>query len=280
MSVPMRKVPEHSLTTVIFDLDGVLVDSFAVMREAFLIAYAEVVGDDQAPFEEYCKHLGRFFPEIMEIMGLPLAMEEPFVRESYRLAHRVQLYPGIASMLYALHERGLRLAVATGKRGARARSLLDRLGVVSVFEQVTGSDEVKRPKPAPDIVLRNLDLLGVPPDDAIMVGDAAIDLASARSAGVTAVAALWGLEDTSALLAGDPDFVLNEPADLLRYPVAPVSRTLPVGTCGHASQAGGHRRLWHVLNQFSPGRAVQHERKASCCLLVQPHELYQFIPAY
>ena len=212
------QTPAHSLSTVIFDLDGVLVDSFAVMREAFLIAYAEVVGDGQPPFEEYCEHLGRFFPEIMEIMGLPLAMEEPFVRESYRLAHRVQLYPGIQSTLRTLRERGLRLAVATGKRGARARSLLDQLGVISMFEQVTGSDEVKRPKPAPDIVLRILDLLGVPPDEAIMIGDAVTDLASARGAGVTAVAALWGLADKSALLAAGPDFALNEPADLLRYP--------------------------------------------------------------
>jgi 3-amino-5-hydroxybenzoic acid synthesis related protein len=203
------------LAAVIFDLDGVLVDSLPVMREAFLVAYAEVVGDGQAPFDEYCKHLGRYFPNICEIMGLPLAMEAPFVRESYRLAHRVPLYPGIREMLQALRDKDLRLAVATGKTGPRARSLLAGLGVLPLFEQVTGSDEVDRPKPAPDIVNRTLDVLGVAPGEAMMIGDAVIDLVSAQGAGVAAVAALWGQTDEPALLAAQPDAVLREPGEVL-----------------------------------------------------------------
>jgi AHBA synthesis associated protein len=206
---------QRPLAAVILDLDGVLVDSLPVMREAFLVAYAEVVGDGQAPFDDYCQHLGRYFPDICEIMGLPLAMEAPFVRESYRLAHRVPLYPGIRELLQALADLDLRLAVATGKTGARARSLLAGLGVLPLFEQVTGSDEVNRPKPAPDIVLRTLDVLGVEPGEAMMIGDAVIDLVSAQSAGVAAVAALWGQTDERALLAARPDAVLREPAEVL-----------------------------------------------------------------
>jgi AHBA synthesis associated protein len=208
---------DHEPTTVIFDLDGVLVDSYEVMREAFTAAYAEVVGEGKPPFEEYRKYMGRYFPEIMEIMGLPLEMEEPFVRESYRLAHRVQLYPGISGMLNTLNSAGLRLAVATGKRGSRARSLLDGLGVLPMFAHVTESDEVSRPKPAPDIVLHILNVLGVRPDEAMMIGDATVDLASARAADVTAVAALWGVTNPSPVLDAGPDLVLHEPADLLPH---------------------------------------------------------------
>ncbi len=212
----------HEPTTVIFDLDGVLVDSYEVMREAFARAYAEVMGEGKPPFEEYRTYMGRYFPEIMEIMGLPPEMEEPFVRESYRLAHLVQLYPGISGLLHTLYRAGLRLAVATGKRGTRARSLLDGLGVLPMFEHVTGSDEVIRPKPAPDIVLHTLDVLGARPDEAMMIGDAVVDLASARAAGVTAVAALWGVTDPSPVLDAGPDLVLHEPADLL--PAARIAR--------------------------------------------------------
>jgi AHBA synthesis associated protein len=102
---------------VIFDLDGVLVDSFGVMRQAFTIAYAEVVGPGEPPFEEYERHLGRYFPDIMRIMNLPLEMEGPFVRESYRLAHEVVLFDGVGEMLRTLRARGYGLAVATGKAG-------------------------------------------------------------------------------------------------------------------------------------------------------------------
>ncbi|SEC92223.1 AHBA synthesis associated protein [Streptomyces sp. 3213] len=200
---------------VVFDLDGVVVDSFAVMGEAFALAHAEVVGDGPAPFEEYQRHQGRYFPDIMRIMGLPLEMEEPFVRESYRLADRVQVYDGVVDLLRTLNERGLKLAVATGKAGVRARSLLDVLGLLPYFDHVIGSDEVPRPKPAPDIVRRALELLDVPADRAVMIGDAPTDLASAQGAGVTAVAALWGCHDGAELLAAGPDVVLRQPADLL-----------------------------------------------------------------
>ncbi|WP_200146802.1 MULTISPECIES: HAD-IA family hydrolase [Streptomyces] len=205
------------LRTVVFDLDGVLVDSFGVMREAFALAYREVVGDGEPPFEEYSTHLGRYFPDIMNMMGLPLEMEEPFVRESYRLAHRVRLFDGVTEMLEALNARGIRFAIATGKSGPRARSLLEGLGVLPLFEHVIGSDEVEHPKPAPDIVLRALELLGADKEGAVMIGDAVTDLASARAAGVEAVAALWGESDPEPLLDAAPDAAMESPADFLAW---------------------------------------------------------------
>ncbi|MEV7980142.1 HAD-IA family hydrolase [Streptomyces sp. NPDC086519] len=212
------RLPERPLPTppraVVFDLDGVLVDSFGVMRQAFTHAYREVVGAGEPPFAEYNRHLGRYFPDIMRIMGLPPEMEEPFVRESTRLADQVTLFPGVEELLRQLRERGIGTAVATGKAGWRARTLLARLGVLDLFDHVIGSDEVPRAKPAPDIVLRALRLLEVGPGEAVMVGDAVTDLAAARGAGVTAVAALWGETDEAALLAAEPDLAVRKPAEL------------------------------------------------------------------
>jgi AHBA synthesis associated protein len=207
--------PRIDLDAVIFDLDGVLVDSSAVMQEAFAIAYAEVVGADEPPFGEYRRHLGRYFPEIMQIMGLPAAMEQPFVRESYRLAGQIAVYDGVRPMLTLLYQRGIRTAVATGKSGARARSLLGQLDLLSMFDVVIGSDEVARPKPAPDIVLHALDHLDVPARAAVMIGDAVTDLRSAQAAEVTAAAATWGEGDEAELLAARPDLVLRDPADVI-----------------------------------------------------------------
>jgi AHBA synthesis associated protein len=216
--IPVLAAARRQPRAVIFDLDGVLVNSFEVMREAFTIAYAEVVGPGRPPFEEYSRHLGRYFPDIMRIMGLPQDMEAPFVRESYRLAHRVTVFDGVIDTVRTLREHGLRLAVATGKSGPRARSLLDQLGMLSLFDHVIGSDEVARPKPAPDIVVHALNRLGVlPAQDAVMVGDAVTDLASASAAGVTAVAAVWGETDEAELVRAQPDAVLRAPGELLSW---------------------------------------------------------------
>ncbi|AVT33702.1 phosphoglycolate phosphatase [Plantactinospora sp. BC1] len=204
-----------ALRGVVFDLDGVLVNSFDVMRLAFDHAFREVVGDGEAPFEAYRQHLGGYFPDIMRLMGLPPELEGPFVRESYRLAHQINLYDGVGEMLVELRERGIRCAVATGKSGPRARSLLDGLGVLEIFDCVVGSDEVDRPKPAPDIVRRALYLMDVDRDAAVMIGDAVFDVMSARAAGVGAVAALWGECDREVLLAAGPDASVENPAEFL-----------------------------------------------------------------
>ncbi|CAI7973412.1 AHBA synthesis associated protein [Frankia sp. Hr75.2] len=209
-------------SAVVFDLDGVVVDSFQVMRQAFQVAYAEVVGPGPAPFAEYHRHQGRFFPDIMRIMGLPAGMEEPFVRESHRLRDQIVVYPGVVDLLVGLRGRGYRLAVATGKSGDRARGLLDHLGLLRWFHHVIGSDEVARPKPAPDIVLRALELLGAGPSEAVMIGDAVTDMRSAQGAGARSAAALWCGPDEAELLAAGPDLVLRRPGELLAFlPVRP-----------------------------------------------------------
>jgi AHBA synthesis associated protein len=210
-----------TVRAVVLDLDGVLVDSLAVARQAFALAYAEVVGDGVAPVDEYCRHPGRYLPDVLRLMGLPATMADPFVRESNRLAHLVNPVDGAVDVLVALRDRGIGLAVATGRSGVRARDVLRRLDMLRLVDHVVGSDEVARPKPAPDIVRRALELLGVAPAGALMLGDAPSDLASARAAGVAAVAALWGETDPATLLAAGPDAALTAIGELLPLCAAP-----------------------------------------------------------
>ena len=214
----------------VFDLDGVLVDSFATMREAFSIAYAEVVGPGTPPFEEYRRHMGLYFPDIMRKMGLPLAMEGPFIEASRRHACRVRVYDGVAEMLRSLRNAGLTIGVATGKHGWRARELLAAVGLSSTLDIVLGGDEVARPKPAPDIVEACLEKLGVSAEHAMYVGDAPADMRSARAAGVRSVAALWGtdFQGPGPLLAERPDLVCRQPSDVVA--AAHIERAVAMAT--------------------------------------------------
>ncbi|MBI0383845.1 HAD-IA family hydrolase, partial [Streptomyces albiflaviniger] len=100
-----------------------------------------------------------------------------------------------------------------------ARSLLNTLGIDGQFDVILGSDEVARPKPAPDIVLKAMEVMDSDPDRTVMVGDAVTDLASARGAGITAVAAMWGETDEKTLLAAEPDVILHKPSELLSLTV-------------------------------------------------------------
>jgi AHBA synthesis associated protein len=196
-----------AIQAVVFDLDGVLVDSIEVMQEAFQRAYNEVVGPGEAPFEEYLRHLGRHMPDSLALMGLPATMYEPFVRFSRDMVHHIPACEGAGPLLDELCEAGLALAVATGKVRSRAEQVLAAVGLLGKLDTVIGSDEVTHGKPAPDMVTLALERLGVAPANAVMVGDAPLDLVAGRAAGTLVAAALWGQGSRAELLALQPDLV-------------------------------------------------------------------------
>lgn len=209
----MTSVGEYD--AVVFDLDGVLVDSIAVMERAFCLAFAECGGRGAPPFTEFVRRSGGHLPAILAAMSLPAGMVEPFVRESRRLISEIHPFTGIFSVLDELSRRGVRLAVATGKTNSRASEVLRHTGLAAYFSVVVGSDDVATPKPAPDMVLRALADLAVEPADALFVGDSVADLRCGAAAGTDVAAALWGHGDPDALRAERPDHVVDLPTGLL-----------------------------------------------------------------
>ena len=204
---------------ILFDLDGVIIDSMPAMRDAFKTAYREVVDatpNDEALeplFQRYCQYLGYAFREIMDELGLPHSMYEPFVRHSAEFKDRVRIDDGIIQVLQDLHHDGIKVTVATGKDGYRARDLLDMLDLSQYVDIVTGSDEVAHPKPAPDMLIFQMNSLGVMPEETMMVGDSHADIQAGKSAGVTTVGVLWGYGTRDDLASAD--FIVESPAQLL-----------------------------------------------------------------
>ena len=122
------------------------------------------------------------------------------------------MYDGVRELLGGLVSGRLPLAVFTGASTAAATQLLAATRLLSFFPVVVGGDDVPRPKPEPDGVLRACDLLDVPPRRAAYVGDSPLDLEAARRSGVLAVGAAWGhLFDTEAPC----DLIAMVPQDLL-----------------------------------------------------------------
>jgi AHBA synthesis associated protein len=203
------------ISAVIFDLDGTLIDSMDVMQHAYVTAYHEVVGEGEPPpFSEYCRHLGRSFPEIMRRMGLPVAMHPVFVRESVRNMHKIRLYPGVVTLLEELSGSGVPLAIATGKDHARSSNIAAHLQIEKYFRMILGSDQVACPKPAPEMALRIAAELQLNPAHTLLVGDAMADILCGRSAGMYTALATWsgGCADVQRQAA---DFQLDRPDQIL-----------------------------------------------------------------
>jgi pyrophosphatase PpaX len=189
--------------TVLFDLDGTLLDTIGLIKASMRHALRTHLGwepDDAAlvrgvgtPLIEQVRHHGR--------VAAGRALDEVLVSRiaqtyiDHNLAGHdatVAPYPGVADTLARLQARGVRLGIVTSKPNATARRGLRVCGLEGCFDLVVGMDDVARHKPDPEPVRFALDRLGVPAADALFVGDSPHDMLAGRAAGVHTGAAMWG----------------------------------------------------------------------------------------
>lgn len=193
---------------LLFDLDGVLMDT----REVMQVAWREVQqthGVD-SPFDAYARYLGRPFAQIMRCLGLEDAdsLAETYDRASLQSAHLARPFPDIRATLALLTQAGRRLGVVTSKPERRARPLLGALDVTFVTIRTPGAG---RGKPAPDQLLLAMVDAETDPTDTIYVGDMAVDQQAAIRAGVAYAHAAWGYGQPEA----PAPVLLETPRDLL-----------------------------------------------------------------
>jgi pyrophosphatase PpaX len=209
----------HPLTAVLFDLDGTLIDSIALIVNSALYAF-EKCGHPAPAAEEWLADLGlplrtmfgRFIADESKLAELVAGYREYQLENHDRL---VRPYEEVSSTLTALHERGHSLAVVTSKAEPLARRGLAHVGLDGFFDVVVGLESCNRHKPDPEPVRVALERLGVRPEDAAFVGDSPHDMAAGRGAGVVTVAALWGPFSRNQLASSEPDYYIERMGALL-----------------------------------------------------------------
>jgi len=190
-------------TVVIFDLDGTLVDSADTVVETAASAYA--AHDLQPPDRAAIRAgIGTPLVDVLARGGAPTSYLQRLA-DTYRALYRPTAarlerpFQGAVELVKDLHQRGLRLGVATGKGQRGAERSTTAHGFRPFLGAVAGMDGHRRGKPHPDILHAALEGLGATADDAIMVGDTTFDLDMARHAGVPAIGVAWGVHPVSTL---------------------------------------------------------------------------------
>jgi phosphoglycolate phosphatase len=181
---------------VVFDWDGTLMDSTRLIASCLQAACrdvgAPVPSDSEALFViglNMADTFRRVVPDLDEAARARLA--ERYRHHFLAREHEAPLYEGVREMLGELHGRGRRLAVATGKARRGLDRALDATGLGRWFEATRCADEGFA-KPHPDMLLMLLDVTGVEPRRALMVGDTTHDLELAANAGIEAVSVSYG----------------------------------------------------------------------------------------
>ena len=202
---------------VLFDLDGTVIDSGAIILASMRHAAKEVLGIEP-PDDELMAAVGGPGLEAQMHALAPDRVEE--LVTVYR-AHNEPLHDTLAAcagmdhVLVRLKDEGRRLGIVTAKRRATVELAFATVPLGHLFETVVGGDETTRHKPDPDPLLLALDRVGAQPDETAYVGDAPFDVRAAKAAGIHAVAVTWGgIHARERLEAEDPD-VLVETAEEL-----------------------------------------------------------------
>ncbi len=183
---------------IVWDWDGTLADSTGMITNAILKA-AEQVGLPPITAEAASNIIGLGLRESIEALygNLPAekaqALAAQYTANYYAGESEIPLFTGAADTIKALHKRGYKLAVATGK-GRRGLNLaLEHCGLGKYFHATRTVDECFS-KPHPQMLDELMDMLVVIPERTLMIGDTSYDLQMAQNAGVKSIGVTYGAQ--------------------------------------------------------------------------------------
>ena len=206
----------------LFDCDGTLVDGQAGVVNAMEAAFAEV-GLPAPDRHQVRRIVGLSLPQAIGLLA-PQASErrrtaaDAAYRDAFRAAREAgslvePLYDGIAELIVTLAGDGWLLGVATGKSQRGLEHCLAMHGLSAHFVTLQTADNHPS-KPHPSMIEAALAETGVSPDNCVMIGDTAFDIAMAVNAGVRAVGVDWGYHTAQELRDAGAEAVAADPAHL------------------------------------------------------------------
>ncbi|MFS0647106.1 pyrophosphatase PpaX [Siminovitchia sp. 179-K 8D1 HS] len=205
------------ITTLLFDLDGTLLDT----NELIVTSYLHT-------FEQFFP--GRFKREdVMPFLGPPLidafkSVDRDKAEEMVKIYRKfnmekhdllVQEFEGVYETIRTLHENGMKMAIVSTKIRKTVVKGLKLTNLDEFFDVIITLDDVEKAKPDPEPLLKALDALEAEPREAIMIGDNYHDILGGKNAGTYTCGVAWSLKGKDYLEQYKPDFMLEKMPDLL-----------------------------------------------------------------
>ena len=210
----------------IFDLDGTLTNTLESLTYSVNLTLKEM-NLEPITMDQCRRFVGEGARKLME-RTLRARGDEKLERidegmEVYgRIFHdnctyHVTPYDGIPEMLSDLKSMGVRLAVLSNKPHGQAVDVVGQIFGEGVFDFVQGQSDKLPRKPDPAGVLYLLDKMGISKEECVYVGDSETDVATAKAAGVTELAATWGFRSREDLEAAGAQMLIDTPRELTEY---------------------------------------------------------------
>lgn len=207
------------IDTVLFDLDGTLINTNELIIASFLHTLDHYFPNEYTR-EKVINFIGPSLHYTFSNLN-PDKVEE--MTNMYRTFNYekhdelVEEYETVKETVKALFEKGYKLGIVTTKRSDTARMGLKLTGLDPYFSVLVGVDDVEKPKPDPEPLLKALHQLNSTPERAIMVGDSQYDVLGGKNTGTKTAAVAWTIKGRDFLQSYEPDVMLETMSDLLTF---------------------------------------------------------------
>ena len=209
--------------TIVFDLDGTLIDTAPDLVDTLNTVFARQ-GWPPVPYATARNQIGGGARAMIErgiaaegVAVAPQKLDQLFAdfiaHYSEHIADRSLPFPGVTDALDVLASGGCRFAVCTNKLERLSVKLLTQLKLADRFAAICGQDTFGIQKPDPDVLRRTIAAAGGSAPHAIMIGDSATDIRTARAAGIPVIAVDFGYSDRPVSECG-PDRIISDYAEL------------------------------------------------------------------
>lgn len=206
----MKKLNNKKL--IIFDLDGVLIDSKENMLSAWDIANQNF--DLKIPFKKYFSLIGRPFEEILKKLGIKKknfkSIENSFSKESVKNFYKIKLYKKVRYLFNILKKKKIKFAIVTSKEKKRTIRLLNYFKIKVEFLQCP--DKNLRGKPYPDQLLKTIKFFKIKKINCVYIGDTISDLEAAKRAKIDFILAKYGYK----IGIKKYPYSINKPIEILK----------------------------------------------------------------
>lgn len=177
-----------AIKAILFDMDGVLVDSLRTNFYAFNAAIEKFGKEGISPKKFREEFWGTYIEQgIKAVFGdisrqKLVEIAEEYASQVTRFVEYTRIYPETKGVLTELTKRNLKIGVITNTKRKSVDTIIDQVGLTGYFAIIIYGDEVKKPKPAPDGIIKAYESLGLRPSEVIYVGDNSQDIIAGKSA--------------------------------------------------------------------------------------------------
>lgn len=207
--------------TVIFDLDGTLLDTLADLADSVNFALA-AYGFPARTVQEVRSFVGNGVARLMEL-AVPAGRENSQYeacladfRKHYsaNMQNKTEAYAGIMETLAQLKAGQYKMAIVSNKFDAAVKEL-NSVYFAEYIQVAIGEASGVAKKPAPDTVFKAMQELGASKGSTVYIGDSEVDVKTAKNAGVTCIGVTWGFRDRAVLEEAGADYIVDTTAALL-----------------------------------------------------------------